>query len=271
VENMQPVKLRQPLWEDVPDTVHIEGTRAKDLLAKHCQSLYNDKGIRIVLGLFLEGRGGAPFKKDGLFFERQTKDIIGARICVKMVDWDVSISSYRQFLWYAVSKAIWGCVERLKNNKIAVNEAKLKLDLSLAEVEFFGSDSRLAAVEIKETGAPKPLEDTSDDEGVPLVIQYRIKDHGSRSDHDKRAKVEHILGEVLQASDLGYCDGGDIGSGTINVFCFVKPSQGAGKKTIDALRKNNLLEGATIVETVKGEERVIWPADFKGDFQLIYR
>jgi hypothetical protein len=57
----------------------------------------------------------------------------------------------------------------------------------------------------------------------------------------------------------------------MNVFCFVKPGQDGGKKIIEALRKNNLLEGAVVAETVKGEEAVIWPSDFRGDFQLIYR
>jgi len=52
-----------------------------------------------------------------------------------------------------------------------------------------------------------------------IVIQYKIDDHGSTADLDKRVAVEDLMNERLGWTGLGHCDGGDIGSGTMNIFC----------------------------------------------------
>jgi hypothetical protein len=45
--------------------------------------------------------------------------------------------------------------------------------------------------------------------------------HGSTADLDKRVAVEELMNEGLGWTGLGHCDGGDIGSGTMKIFCYV--------------------------------------------------
>ena len=73
-------------------------------------------------------------------------------------------------------------------------------------------------------------------------MQFRTKDpSGDEADLEKCHTVEHILNNRLGWTGNGHCDGGDIGSGTINVFsCVVDPY--IAKETIVAgLNENNLL------------------------------
>lgn len=50
-----------------------------------------------------------------------------------------------------------------------------------------------------------------------IVIQYKIEGHGSSPDLEKRVAVEELMNERLGWTGLGHCDGGDIGSGTMNI------------------------------------------------------
>ena len=60
-----------------------------------------------------------------------------------------------------------------------------------------------------------------DHEHKTLIIEYKVTDFGTPKDTDKRYKLEARLNEVLGWSGLGHCDGGSIGSGTMEVCCFV--------------------------------------------------
>ncbi|MDR2837286.1 MAG: hypothetical protein LBV49_01760 [Azonexus sp.] len=52
-----------------------------------------------------------------------------------------------------------------------------------------------------------------------LIVEYRVD--GFVGDLDKRRRLEDRLGETLGWTGLGHCDGGSIGSGTMEVCCFV--------------------------------------------------
>jgi len=54
-----------------------------------------------------------------------------------------------------------------------------------------------------------------------LLVEYRIDGMGTRDEVDKRQKLESKLNEVLGWTALGHCDGGSIGSGTMEACCFV--------------------------------------------------
>lgn len=257
---------------DIPASVDIEIRRLKKLIYGNCHGPYDEKGIKIGIGFAVDGRNQyKPIRKGGVRLEPFKNNVVCAGVYVREVDWDVPIESFRVFLWANAAKAIWTCVERLKRDQIQVDESRLKQQLSIVESEFLGNAlKREESATLAEVGTT-PLNDSEDDEEQRLIVQYRIEGHGSESDHDKRVTVENLLGEFLEDRDLGYCDGGDIGSGTMNVFCFVKPKRGAGQKIIDLLRTNNLLEGAVIAEADNGgQESVLWPPEFKGEFQLIY-
>jgi hypothetical protein len=104
-----------------------------------------------------------------------------------------------------------------------------------------------------------------------LVVQYRTETWGSASDLDKRNRVEGILNECLGWTGNGHCDGGDIGSGSINAFSFVVDPRLAGDEVVKALRKEKLLEDAVIAFARPGEDdhTVIWPVNFRGEFSIL--
>lgn len=54
-----------------------------------------------------------------------------------------------------------------------------------------------------------------------LLIEYAIEEMGSRQDIDKRHRLEDRMNETLGWTGLGACDGGSIGSGTMEVCNFV--------------------------------------------------
>jgi hypothetical protein len=60
-----------------------------------------------------------------------------------------------------------------------------------------------------------------DGEVFTLLIEYAINGMGSAEHLDKRHRLEDRLNETLGWTGLGHCDGGSIGSGTMEVCCLV--------------------------------------------------
>jgi len=54
-----------------------------------------------------------------------------------------------------------------------------------------------------------------------LLIEYAVDGFGNSGDLDKRHNLESKMNEILGWAGLGYCDGGSIGSDTMEVCCFV--------------------------------------------------
>ena len=102
-----------------------------------------------------------------------------------------------------------------------------------------------------------------------IVIQYKIEGHGSTADLDKRVAVEELMNERLGWTGLGHCDGGDIGSGTMNIFCYVADTKIAEPVIVRELKAGGFLEGAVIAERSDDSVEVLWPRDFEGAFSLI--
>jgi hypothetical protein len=104
-----------------------------------------------------------------------------------------------------------------------------------------------------------------------IVVQYRTETWGNVDDLDKRNRVEGILNECLGWTGNGHCDGGDIGSGSINTFSFVVDPKLAGETIVKALRKEQLLDGAVIAYAKPGEDdhTVVWPKNFRGEFSIV--
>jgi hypothetical protein len=103
-----------------------------------------------------------------------------------------------------------------------------------------------------------------------LIVQYRTEGWGSSQDLEMRWTVESLLDECLKSMSNGYCDGGDIGSGTINIFLSVLDPHRATEAVIEALRKAQLLEGATIALEDEEKFEVLWPEGFEGGFSYSY-
>ncbi|MEI7728203.1 MAG: hypothetical protein WCO56_01450 [Verrucomicrobiota bacterium] len=54
-----------------------------------------------------------------------------------------------------------------------------------------------------------------------LMIEYAVQGMGTTTDLDKRHRLQERMDETLGWTGLGHCDGGSIGSGTMEVCCLV--------------------------------------------------
>jgi hypothetical protein len=146
-----------------------------------------------------------------------------------------------------------------------------KGDSREVQVKSGNSSSQVIELEAKPMRAAgyKPV---SPEHLAQVVIQYRIDGMGSKSDLDKEQLIEGLMNECLGWTGLGHCDGHDIGSGTLNVFCDVVDGPASEQIVVGCLRENKQLEGAVIARRERvGDERylVFWPKEFVGEFDLI--
>ena len=103
-----------------------------------------------------------------------------------------------------------------------------------------------------------------------IIVQFKTSDAwGDSDDVKKRHAVENILNECLGWTGNGHCDGGDIGSGTINVFSFVVDPYLAKNTIIEAFKRNNLIDGTIIAIQEQDDYQVLWPDHFDGRFSVL--
>jgi hypothetical protein len=94
-----------------------------------------------------------------------------------------------------------------------------------------------------------------------LAVQYKIKGSGNQNDLKKRYEIEDLLNDILGWTGNGHCDGGDIGGGTINIYCFVVSPEIAISSIIKELGDNKLIAGAVIAQVIEDEYKAIFPAN----------
>lgn len=59
------------------------------------------------------------------------------------------------------------------------------------------------------------------DHEYTLLVEYEVDGFGTSQDLDKRARLQDRMNETLGWTGLGHCDGGSIGSGTMEVCNYV--------------------------------------------------
>ncbi len=101
-----------------------------------------------------------------------------------------------------------------------------------------------------------------------LTIQQKMTGDDI-SDLDHRNGLIDDLDNLLGWIGAGHVDGGDIGSGTINIYAFVLDPNRIGNDLISWLKQTGELSKSTVAfndpdETVPAT--VIWPPDFEGEF-----
>lgn len=69
-----------------------------------------------------------------------------------------------------------------------------------------------------------------------LIVEYKIEDMGDSIDLEKRQKLESLLEDLLGWTGLGDCDGGSMGSGSMEVCCFVVDYEVAKKVVEEKLK-----------------------------------
>ncbi len=82
------------------------------------------------------------------------------------------------------------------------------------------------------------------DKEFTLLIEYSVEGMGSDADIVKRHRLQDRMDETLGWTGLGHCDGGSIGSGTMEVCCFVVDFELA-KTVIEADLKGTEFENYT--------------------------
>jgi hypothetical protein len=108
-----------------------------------------------------------------------------------------------------------------------------------------------------------------------VVVQFRLNtkdDLGSTDELTFRHTQEEILGELLESLDVGICDGGQIGAGTMETFFYVSDVERAITAIIDNLTDRELIQwakvasekdNAWIVHYPKGAFFSLWAWDEK--------
>ena len=83
------------------------------------------------------------------------------------------------------------------------------------------SDADEALESVLEVARARGFEEIDSDDHRRLIVEYLVDGMGGSGDLDKRHRLEEKLNELLGWTGLGDCDGGSIGSDTMEVCCFV--------------------------------------------------
>lgn len=108
-----------------------------------------------------------------------------------------------------------------------------------------------------------------EDKLFELVVQYSYEENQIVETLEKRQNVEDIMNECLGWTGNGSCDGGDIGSGTANIFNLVVDVEKAIQTIIVELKNNDLLDGVKIAYLNPDDEEyfALYPEGI--DFELM--
>jgi hypothetical protein len=96
---------------------------------------------------------------------------------------------------------------------------------------FFTSFHKKIQIEILEQteNGFRPIEHENH---ARLLIEFNVDGMGTEKDVEKRQQLQSRMDETLGWTALGFCDGGSIGTGTMEVCCFVVDFEVA-KKVIE--------------------------------------
>jgi hypothetical protein len=123
---------------DVGGWVRSDRVLLNHLFDKYCAEPYNSEVTSIALFLRVEGRI-TSYGFEGLDSVERLKryQAVGVDISVQRKDWNVRPAAFKKFLWHWVHEGIWACVARMKKDKLAVDEDRLRKDLAKVERAFF--------------------------------------------------------------------------------------------------------------------------------------
>lgn len=91
------------------------------------------------------------------------------------------------------------------------------------------------ALAVAKSNGFKPI---SFDKHAILIIEYAVKGMGSSKDLKKRHEIQDRMDNLLGWTGLGHCDGGSIGSGSMEVCCIVVDCETA-KRLIESDLKSS--------------------------------
>ncbi len=82
-------------------------------------------------------------------------------------------------------------------------------------------DEEAALERVLREARAKGFEEIDSEDHHILLIEYAVEGHGTDADVDKQGEIIARMDEALGWTGLGNADGGSIGSGTMEVCCFV--------------------------------------------------
>jgi len=85
---------------------------------------------------------------------------------------------------------------------------------------LFRSATKAVEAELAEKKG-EGFQEIHDENHHTLIIEYAVQHMGTAKDLEKRHSLEERMSETLGWTGLGHCDGGSIGSGTMEVCCYV--------------------------------------------------
>ncbi|AGP76879.1 hypothetical protein I633_02885 [Alteromonas mediterranea 615] len=90
------------------------------------------------------------------------------------------------------------------------------------------------------------------EEEYTLLIEYEVEGMGTKEDVEKRHRLQDRMNETLGWAGLGHCDGGSIGSGTMEVCNYVVDFEVA-KSVIEQNLKDTEFENYTRIYDEEAE------------------
>jgi hypothetical protein len=102
--------------------------------------------------------------------------------------------------------------------------------------------------EVLKSALDEGYAELDDDELKILLIEYSVDGMGSSTDLEKRHALEDRMSETLGWTGLGHCDGGSIGSGSMEVCCVVVDVEVARRVIADELSSTEFADYSRIYE-----------------------
>lgn len=91
-----------------------------------------------------------------------------------------------------------------------------------------------------------------------FIVQYSyVEDCNQAELIEKRDYIESLFNNCLGWTGNGHCDGGDIGSGTMNIFCYVVDKNIAKNTILEVLEEEDLLDNLKIAYADENTEEYI--------------
>lgn len=91
-----------------------------------------------------------------------------------------------------------------------------------------------------------------------FIVQYSyVEDCNQAELIEKRDYIESLFNNCLGWTGNGHCDGGDIGSGTMNIFCYVVDKNIAIHTILEVLEEEDLLDNLKIAYADENTEEYI--------------
>jgi len=107
-----------------------------------------------------------------------------------------------------------------------------------------------------------------DDELIGFVVQYPYEEGNEQEALNKRDKVEGILNEHLGWTENGHADGGKIGRGTTNIFCYVLNPEVAVKTVLKKLQEKKQADDVILAYLDKEEDDYVVTYPKGADFDI---